>query len=142
MVMLSIMLEKSNGGKEDLTRIIHRPKKRTREDALGARIIFTTTGFQDHHGPKTTSLDYPGATDHWSHCRYQASFGLAASSGLQSTLRTCVVVTLNRASQCLLGQTHAHQQHQTTPQNRCDRARRGQRYLDPILALLHPGAEF
>jgi len=43
-----------------LARIIHQPKKSTREGTFGAKMSLRTTASQDHHGPKTNASDGPG----------------------------------------------------------------------------------
>src|SRR6266568_1511396 len=40
-----------------LTRIIHQPKKSTRENPFGGQMILTTLISQDHHAPKARSSD-------------------------------------------------------------------------------------
>ena len=44
-------------GAAGLTRIIHQPKKSTRENLFGGQMILTTPISQDHHAPKARSSD-------------------------------------------------------------------------------------
>src|SRR6266566_9697610 len=43
--------------RKSLTRIIHQPKKSTRENPFGGQMILTTLISQDHHAPKARSSD-------------------------------------------------------------------------------------
>jgi hypothetical protein len=108
-----------------LARIIHQPKKPTKEGILGSRMMLKTAVSQEHHNPTNTRIRLCWHCTNRSHSRDQAQCVLAAPSGLQQALRTWVLDALNGAAQDLLGRTHARQQVQTVPQNRRHRARRG-----------------
>src|SRR4029453_3848079 len=125
-----------------LARIIHQPKKPTKEGILGSTMMLKTAVSQEHHNPTNTRIRLCWHCTNRSHSRDQAQCVLAAPSGLQQALRTWVLDALNGAAQDLLGRTHARQQVQTVPQNRRHRARRGKRNRDPLLALLDTGTEF
>lgn len=49
--------EEGSSGRRFLARIIHQPKKSTRENPFGGQMILTTPISQDHHAPKARSSD-------------------------------------------------------------------------------------
>src|SRR4030095_7575286 len=74
-----------------LARIIHQPKKPTKEGILGSRMMLKTAVSQEHHNPTNTRIRLCWHCTNRSHSRDQAQCVLAAPSGLQQALRTWVL---------------------------------------------------